>query len=46
MKDNLQLDKLEDEIDDIIEEAVGEIMELGKEKLEEKTPEDKKDLVQ
>ena len=45
MKDNLQLDKLQNDIDDLISEGIDEVMEFAKTKLEEKTPEDTQDLV-
>lgn len=46
MKDNLQLDKIKNSVESLVMEGVQEIMEFAKEKLEEKTPEDKRDLVQ
>lgn len=40
MKDNLNLDKIQDEIEKAVEDGVSEVMEFAKTKLEEKTPED------
>ena len=45
MKDNLQLDKIQDDIEKLITEGIDEVMEFAKEKLEEKTPEDTQELV-
>lgn len=45
MKDNLQLDKFQDEIEKLITEGIDEVMEFAKAKLEEKTPEDTQELV-
>lgn len=41
----MKLDNLWDEIDSLIEEAMFEALSLWKNRLEEKTPEDKRDLV-
>lgn len=45
MKDNLQLDKIQDDIEQLITEGIDEVMEFAKTKLEEKTPEDTQTLL-
>jgi len=45
MKNNLNLEKIQKELETAVFEAVDEIMDIAKIRLEEKTPEDKMDLV-
>lgn len=45
MKNNLNLERLQKELETAVFEAVDEIMDIAKLRLEEKTPEDKMDLV-